>query len=1070
VVLGGLLTLTFLWLFMLWYVKFRAWVLCRKCGPEEATHLLVGSQHSSRLEKLKKRITARGELTTFRHRFLHYYVQNHAIYPLLFETSRPYSDFHRELGSGYNSETQVQVLRDTYGPCKIEVPEPGICSLLVSEILTPFVLFQCYSIGLWCYEMYFWYAIAIFLLTVISVVTSLIETKRNIHRVRMLAGESYPVTIIRNGEKSTIDCSELVHGDLLVVPNNGRIPCDLVLLSGSCIMKESMLTGESVPVIKDSIPDRADFTYDIEKDKIYTLYQGTETLQATPSRDRQEVLAIAARTGFHTLKGKLIRNILFPKPNRFRFFHEAMLFILILVAMAIIGFLITLKPMLDSPLVDEDVAIRCLDLLTIAVPPLLPTAMAVGTAFALRRLRVQHIFCISPPRVNVSGEIRFMVFDKTGTLTEDGMTLCGVVASADTRQRLVSTKKLAQDYPLFLENLITCHSLKAIGESLVGDIMDIVIFQSTEYKFTDGTAEGVRAVLTSPDGTVIRLKHIFHFDSGMKRMGVVATGPDFTHFHVKGAPEVIAALCNPASVPANLFGLLETYAQTGLRVIACATGPVPEGTSMEQLEVMNISDLEHGLTFLGIVVLQNKLKEQSADAIDKLKQAEIGCAMATGDASMTGLAIARECGIIPLNDEVYIGDVSEGQAVWSKFVFASGNKDNEDEGKTLPNEATDLTANQSPTIKAYKGLDESVWVDLLLKSSFSLVVTGKLFAMLVHRAKTGSRREQVILRGCLQHGRVFARMSPEEKTLLVENLQTTDMLIGMCGDGANDCGALKAADVGVSLSEAEASIAAPFTSKIQNISAVITVLKEGRCALATSFMCFKYMALYSMIQFSSVCILFWWGTYLTDLGFLFSDVFMVLPLTIFMSYNHAYPTLAVKTPGDSLLVLPIMMSVIGNGMLAFGSQLLGWGLANEESWYVTCDLDDPATAEGELCSEVGIVWLVSNFNFLATVLLFNVARPFRRAPYTNWMFSVWFLWMVAVSVCLMLRPPGWVRDLIPLVDLDRDYKGKLLGISMAYVAAAVIYEKGVMWVVEWLYNRRLVQKRRQRVVSELTLD
>jgi cation-transporting ATPase 13A3/4/5 len=57
----------------------------------------------------------------------------------------------------------------------------------------------------------------------------------------------------------------------------------------------------------------------------------------------------------------------------------------------------------------------------------------------------------------------------------------------------------------------------------------------------------------------------------------------------------------------------------------------------------------------------------------------------------------------------------------------------------------------------------------------------------------------------------------------------------MCGDGANDCGALKTADVGISLSEAEASIAAPFTSRIQDISCVIKVFREGRAALVTSF-------------------------------------------------------------------------------------------------------------------------------------------------------------------------------------------------------------------------------------------
>jgi len=80
---------------------------------------------------------------------------------------------------------------------------------------------------------------------------------------------------------------------------------------------------------------------------------------------------------------------------------------------------------------------------------------------------------------------------------------------------------------------------------------------------------------------------------------------------------------------------------------------------------------------------------------------------------------------------------------------------------------------------------------------------------------------EALLKKCV----ICARMHPDEKALMIKHLMAEKgNVVGMCGDGANDIGALKTANVGVSLSQAEASIAAPFTSNIQDISCIPTLL------------------------------------------------------------------------------------------------------------------------------------------------------------------------------------------------------------------------------------------------------
>jgi len=94
------------------------------------------------------------------------------------------------------------------------------------------------------------------------------------------------------------------------------------------------------------------------------------------------------------------------------------------------------------------------------------------------------------------------------------------------------------------------------------------------------------------------------------------------------------------------------------------------------------------------------------------------------------------------------------------------------------------------------------------------------------------------MRSYLLFTRVFARMTPNDKVQCVQ-LHMERGVTAMCGDGGNDCGALRAAHVGMALSEAEASMVSPFSTNNRSVMQCVELLKQGRAALATSFSNYK---------------------------------------------------------------------------------------------------------------------------------------------------------------------------------------------------------------------------------------
>jgi len=180
------------------------------------------------------------------------------------------------------------------------------------------------------------------------------------------------------------------------------LPCDLVLISGKCVINESNLTGESVPVIKLPISASSNQNYNpsYEISKSNTLYSGSKLQQVLP-----DTFAIVTKTGYQTTKGNMIREILYPKQFIMVFMQDSFYFMWCMTLVTLFGFLLTIPHLLSFHYSHLELLFRALDLLTISIPPSLPAVLCSCVLFSIRRLSSQGIYCISPQRLSICGRI-----------------------------------------------------------------------------------------------------------------------------------------------------------------------------------------------------------------------------------------------------------------------------------------------------------------------------------------------------------------------------------------------------------------------------------------------------------------------------------------------------------------------------------------------------------------------------------------------------------------------------------------------------------------------------------------
>lgn len=817
---GAIVTVqSLIWLTTFWNVNLKAWFTATRASDVRTAGLIkvlpeANAGAAEICEILRDDVGGKKNMSfLFQKRRFLFDESKGAFAPLSYELDKEPKPLIGDLqkSKGLSKSAEIERIRQHYGPNVFDIPVPTFTELFKEHAVAPFFVFQVFCVGLWMLDEYWYYSLFTLFMLVVFESTVVWQRQRTLKEFRGMTIKPYDVWVYRENKWTEVLSDAILPGDLVSVgrtKEDSGVACDMLLVEGSAIVNEAMLSGESTPVLKDSIQLRpADARLEPEGlDKNAFLWGGTKVLQVqhgTASEDASEgipkvasgvppapdkgALAIVMKTGFETNQGALVRTMIYSTERVSANNVEALLFILFLCVFAVAASWYVWQEGVKNDRLRSKLLLDCVLIVTSVVPPELPMELSLAVNTSLAALSKYAIFCTEPFRIPFAGRVDIACFDKTGTLTGEDLVVDGIaglslgqdgVASEPDGAQTQLAKVNRTDLPTTL-TLATAHALVKLEEGdVVGEPMEKATLEAL------GWALGKNDTLSPKPSTaggkvtaasdIVQIKRRFQFSSALKRQSSVATTittdrstgkkTKGTFVGVKGAPETIRKML--VDIPPKYEETFKYFSRNGARVLALGYKYLSTQDEIGQNRINNLKreEVECDLHFAGFLVLQCPLKDDAMKAVRMLNESSHRVVMITGDNPLTAVHVARKVEIV--DRDVLILDAPE----------------HDDSGENLVWRTVDDKVNIP--------VDPTKELDQKILATKDLCVTGFGLAKF---------KGQPALPNLLKHTWVYARVSPKQKEEILLGLKEAGYTTLMAGDGTNDVGALKQAHVGVAL-------------------------------------------------------------------------------------------------------------------------------------------------------------------------------------------------------------------------------------------------------------------------------